>query len=184
MASARKEANRMRSWFQMMPFVAALCICGCDSSDATRKDSGQAAGTNSVAAARVASCDAEAARALVASRYDHTHHCFVRRAPLPNLCAIATDSPGGGGELQCFVSPAGDVYAAYMLYGEMFNDPAWHHAVGPTMASTLTESEMALCARFWKDLQRIEDVDTGAPADDRSLWDEGSSAELFPMCEP
>ena len=174
----------MRSWFQLLPFVATLCICGCDSAGAeTRADSGRAAGANSVAAARVASCDAAAARALVASRYDHTRHCFVRRAPLANLCAIASASSGGGGELQCFVSPGGEVYATYMLYAEMFSDPAWHHAVGPTMASTLTEPEMALCARFWKDLQRIEDVDTGAAVDDRALWDEGSSAELFPMCD-
>jgi hypothetical protein len=174
----------MRSWHRTTTFgVAALSVCGCDLYQASRvADAGPAVDAGARAAAMVASCDTQDARRLLASHYDKARHCFARRAPLAELCAIP-DAAGGGGELQCFVSPSGEAYGAYILYGETFTDPAWHHAQGPTLPSTLTESEMGLCASFWADFQRVEEVDTGARADDRLLWDATSSAELFPMCD-
>lgn len=155
--------------------AAALGLCACDLYHAAPGRPADAGADGSCASAD--------ARALPGSRHDPVRHCFEHKAALPNLCALERLSPGGGGEVTCFVSPDQDAYAVFVLYGERFTDPAWHVGDTSELASTLTDAQVPLCESLWKDYVGVEDLDAGAPVDDRALWAPLSAAEVVPACD-
>jgi hypothetical protein len=127
------------------------------------------------------SCESPEARVLAGSRYDHDGRCFTTWRMLDNFCAVPTYCPGGDGETLCFVAPNGYAYVIYLLYGEELDAPGWHREQGELNASTLTDSEAALCRELWQTSAGVVSDADGGPADKRALL-QSKGISILPRC--
>lgn len=127
-------------------------------------------------------CDSPNARPIWASRYDAARGCFEAFASPSDWCAVPTSCPGGGGTTTCAVTPSGDTYLTYLLYGEETTKADWH--VDDTLldAPPLTSAEESACKSLWAALKGVVDADGGV-ADDRTLYGPSTSARATPACD-
>jgi hypothetical protein len=169
---------------QRLCVIATLLIApllGCGSHDSVDDDVGSSC---SGSHGKTLTCESPNARPIWASKYDAARGCFEAFASPSGWCAVPTYCPGGGGTTTCAVTPSGDAYLTYLLYGEETTKPDWHFDDALLEGTPVTGAEQRLCSKLWAALEGVVDADGGV-ADDRTLYAPATAtaAHAAPACD-
>jgi hypothetical protein len=96
----------------------------------------------------VLSCESYDARPLTASHFDAERGCFEQAVMPDGLCAVPSFCPTGNGVTTCIADRDGEVYLAFVQWGEELS-AGWRHDEGARIGQVLTSRDQAKCEEIY-----------------------------------